>query len=463
METFEKEPIQENCPAFKEGCPYSKLTQEFFMEELQKCPEFKQGCPFKNAQNVKELLNELSKMPEAKHYSGVAHEQLLNLLKAVHSESKSLEQNVGECPVFKTEEGCPFKDVSKEGKPLVEPPAAVFEALTTSDISKLKEKCPAFKEGCPFAKMDDKNLLKEIKKCPEFKEGCAFKDAKTVEEINNKLSEMPSGDKDCCHKEALMETMKIIHSVGHEKAGECPVLQKEGCPFKSVESGGKPLVDPPEAVLPTEQKESDSLPPVHLVDITDLKEKCPAFSAGCPFASVGDHKFGKELEQCPEFKEGCPYKDGKVVGDIYKKLVDLPSFCIEGSHNAKLLSVFKHIHEVSQSLKEEMGECPVFDDGCPFKTLCSDGMPLVEKLDAHRWTIILQDSVNDVIENVNLEVQKTEPSIQLSKELKKGTKKVHREAENVHFVKEFAKGRIERHLYKELLCDLYFVYRYVWY
>ena len=270
--------MKDKCPAFKEGCPYSKITQDLFIEELKKCPEFKQGCPFKNAHNVKEVLDELSNMPEAKHHSGVAHEQLLNLLKAVHSESKSLEQKVGECPVFKTEEGCPFKDVSKEGKPLVEPPAAVFEDLTTSDISKLKEKCPAFKEGCPFAKMDDENLLKVIKKCPEFKEGCAFKDAKTVEEINNKLSEVPSGDKDCHHKEAVMETMKIIHNVCHEKAGECPVLQKEGCPFKSVESGEKPLVDAAESVLPA-----------------GVKRKYPAAATGFPFAKVcrGD---GEEKE-----------------------------------------------------------------------------------------------------------------------------------------------------------------------
>ncbi|KAJ7369775.1 heme oxygenase (decycling) 1 [Desmophyllum pertusum] len=403
-------------------------------------------------------------MPETKHHAGTAHEQLLNMLKAVHSESKSLEEKVGECPVFKTKEGCPFKDASKEGKPLIEPPAAVLESLTASDVSKLKEKCPAFKEGCPFAKMENEALLEEIKKCPEFKEGCAFKDAKTIEEIHSKLSQMPSTDKDCHHKEALMETMKLIHSVGHDKADECPVLQKEGCPFKDVESEGKPLISPAEAVLPV-KKQSESEKPsvhfVHLTDLTDLKETCPAFESGCPFAKVGEKDFGKELKQCPEFKEGCPFKDSEVVGDIYKKLVDLPSFSVEGSHGAKLLDIFKHIHEVSHSLKDEMGECPVFvtDEGCPFKTVCSDGKPLINKLDGQLWTKILESSIDNVIENVNEEIEKTEPSIQLSKELKKGTKKVHREAESIHFVKEFARGRIERHWYKELIADLYFVYR----
>ena len=93
--------------------------------------------------------------------------------------------------------------------------------------------------------------------------------------------------------------------------------------------------------------------------------------------------------------------------------------------------------------------------------LCSDGKPLIDKLDDQRWTKILQSSLEDVINNVSEEIDKTEPSMHLSKELKKGTKRVHREAENVHFVKEFAKGRIERQWYKELLADLYFVYRLV--
>ena len=276
MEAYAAELVRESCPAFKDGCPYSKLTQDLFIEEIKRCPEFKQGCPFKSTGNVTEIREELSKMPESKHHTGAAHEQLLNMLKAVHSESKSLEEKVGECPVFKTKEGCPFKDASKEGKPLIEPPAAVLESLTASDVSELKEKCPAFKEGCPFAKMDNEALLEEIKKCPEFKDGCAFKEAKTIGEIHSKLSQMPSSDKDSHHKEALVKTMKVIHSVGNEKADECPVIQKEGCPFKSVESEGKPLVEPAEAVLPA-----------------GVKRKCSEADTGCPFAKAGKEDPGK--------------------------------------------------------------------------------------------------------------------------------------------------------------------------
>ena len=470
MESYNKESVQEKCPAFKEGCPYSKLAQDLFLGEIKKCPEFKQGCPFKSTDNIKEISEELSKMPEQKHHTGPAYDQLLNVLKAVHSESKILEENLGECPVFQTEEGCPFKGAGKEGDPVIKPPMAVLTSWMASDISKLKEKCPAFKEGCPFASMDDEVLLKEIKKCPEFKKGCAFKDAKSVEEIYNQLSKMPSSDDHLHHKEALLKTMKVIHSVGQEKADDCPILQREGCPFKHVKSNGKPLINPPEAVLPsvtaTTTTDGNALvvdSEVHSVVLTDLKESCPAFESGCPFAKVEESDFEQELKKCPEFRNGCPYNDSKDIADLHRRLYDLPSFSGKDSHGTKLLEMFKHLHEVSLSLKDEMGQCPVFitDQGCPFKTLCSDGKPLIDKLDDQRWIKVLQNSVDDVMEDMSEEIKNIEPSVQLSKELKVGTKKVHREAENIQFVKEFARGRIEKHWYKHLLADLYFVYRFV--
>lgn len=272
---------------------------------------------------------------------------------------------------------------------------------------------------------------------------------------------MPSDGKSCHHKEAMLKTMKAIHSVCQEKADKCPVFEGEGCPFKSVESHGKPLINPPEAVLPTLANHKGTNSGVHFVVLTDLKEACPAFGSGCPFAKLGENDFGQDLKKCPEFKNGCPYKDSKDVGDLYKRLSNLPVFSGKESHGAQLLEMFRHLHEVSLSLKDEMGTCPVFitDQGCPFKTLCSDGKPLIDRLDDQRWTKVLQSSVDDVMKDVNEEIKNIEPSVVLSKELKVGTKRIHREAENIQFVKEFAKGRIEKQWYKHLLADLYFVYR----
>ena len=53
----------------------------------------------------------------------------------------------------------------------------------------------------------------------------------------------------------------------------------------------------------------------------------------------------------------------------------------------------------------------------------------------------------------------TDEGIHLANELKKGTMKVHRQAERVHFVKEFIKGRVEQKIYREAVSSLYFIYQ----
>ena len=196
------------------------------------------------------------------------------------------------------------------------------------------------------------------------------------------------------------------------------------------------------------------------IDVDALKDACPVFSDGCPFIKISEEGAVKEAQKCPQFKDGCPFKDAKSMADMYFKLKEIPAFA-EGAHGNVLLEILKNIHDVSRDLKEEMGDCPVFDDGCPFKTVCSDGKPLVEKLELRRWTQILQGSVDEVHISVNREVAEKSHGVELSKELKKGTKKVHREAENVHFVKNFIKGKVDRELYKMLLAVLYHVYRYI--
>jgi heme oxygenase len=50
-------------------------------------------------------------------------------------------------------------------------------------------------------------------------------------------------------------------------------------------------------------------------------------------------------------------------------------------------------------------------------------------------------------------------SVPLSENLKDGTKKSHREAENVSFVKNFIKGKVSRENYAILTGNLYHVYK----
>ena len=49
-------------------------------------------------------------------------------------------------------------------------------------------------------------------------------------------------------------------------------------------------------------------------------------------------------------------------------------------------------------------------------------------------------------------------SVNLSTQLREGTKKSHTMAENVGFVKCFLKGVVEKTSYRKLVANLYFVY-----
>ncbi|XP_031562376.1 heme oxygenase 1-like [Actinia tenebrosa] len=234
------------------------------------------------------------------------------------------------------------------------------------------------------------------------------------------------------------------------------VPEKLECPYKGVESGEKPSETAPPQVNGTPAPEE-----LKSVDLTTLRESCPAFDKGCPFAQIEEKLIPTaDIKKCPEFKDGCPFKGMESMAEVYEKLSKIPAFAGSESHGAKLLQTLKEVHNLSKELREDMGECPVFaNDGCPFKTICSDGRPLIEKLEFRRWTEVLQTTIQDNLMQAAGKVADSEPSIQLSKELKKGTKVVHREAENVHFVKEFIKGRIESYWYRVLLADLYFVYK----
>ena len=127
-----------------------------------------------------------------------------------------------------------------------------YEIVQTPEI---KQKCPAFQEGCPFAKAEEKQLVETIEKCPEFKSGCPFKDANSLAEVYEKLSHVPhsAGHESELSGQKLIEMFKKMHDTSEcleEKLGDCPVFHKEqGCPFKSVQNEeGKHLVEPVETV-----------------------------------------------------------------------------------------------------------------------------------------------------------------------------------------------------------------------
>ena len=113
------------------------------------------------------------------------------------------------------------------------------------DVAEIKQKCPAFQQACPYAKIcdeDDKNSA-------AFSNGCPFKQAKHLADVYDLLSKISAHDSPEFN---TLEAFKKIHTVSVEEgltiAGNCPVFHdengKRSCPFKSVRNEGKHLVQP---------------------------------------------------------------------------------------------------------------------------------------------------------------------------------------------------------------------------
>ena len=66
------------------------------MKAAKKCPEFHDHCPFKNVTNLAEIHEKLSQIPGVQCRSKILSEMFI----AMHIVSKSLEQNLGNYPVF---------------------------------------------------------------------------------------------------------------------------------------------------------------------------------------------------------------------------------------------------------------------------------------------------------------------------------------------------------------------------
>ena len=347
----------------------------------------------------------------------------------------------------------------------------VIEELTNVDATQLQEQCPAFKDGCPFAKVEEKQLVEAIEKCPEFKEGCPFKNAKSLAEVYEKLSHVPhaAGHESDLSGQKLIEMFKKMHDTSEcleETIGDCPVFHKEqGCPFKSVRSDdGEHLVEPVGSVV---SHIRDCGPPspskgkVMTTEVNNAKETCPAFKPTCPFSTVS-HTAGafENAMKCPDFKDGCAFRDCKNISAIYLKLQEIPDLSKETGSHGEILKILKMVHEMCNELQDEIGDCPVFNTemGCPFKTVCSDGKPMIGKLEPYLTSHALDEATESARESFEEELVLSS-GVLLSKELKEGTKKIHRSAENSFFVKQILKGNVTPVAYKLMLSNLYFIYR----
>jgi hypothetical protein len=157
-----------------------------------------------------------------------------------------------------------------------------------------------------------------------------------------------------------------------------------------------------------------------------------ADGASCPYR---DTPLGN-IRDCPAFRTGCPFKECKSIHEIRDLLATMPHGGGANKPGEKeVLAMMRSVHHTSEKLRQNLGACPVFKNGCPM----ASSRPVLA---------------------ASLVTSQSSPTSHeaFSAQIKEGTKTSHKAAENVHFVKEFLKGNIQEDLYKQLIADLYHVY-----
>eukprot|EP00746_Dinoflagellata_sp_MGD_P006331 gnl/MRDRNA2_/MRDRNA2_112344_c0_seq1.p1 gnl/MRDRNA2_/MRDRNA2_112344_c0~~gnl/MRDRNA2_/MRDRNA2_112344_c0_seq1.p1 ORF type:complete len:493 (+),score=125.21 gnl/MRDRNA2_/MRDRNA2_112344_c0_seq1:67-1545(+) len=198
---------------------------------------------------------------------------------------------------------------------------------------------------------------------------------------------------------------------------------------------------------------------------------CPAFGEGCPFtpqAVQGLLETGA-LEglnqQCPAFEKGCPWQDTSSLQDVSTKLSEMPpshridnNTTTETKASKSVSEMLQLIHAASVKHQEELGKCNVFstEQGCPFKNVTSDGLPLVNQLEEMARETWGLESLENKQADKPTDVGACPDG--LSRLLKKGTARSHRAAENVHFVRDFMQHKVSMESYRDLLAALFHVY-----
>eukprot|EP00523_Entomoneis_sp_CCMP467_P018847 CAMPEP_0168823250 /NCGR_PEP_ID=MMETSP0726-20121227/10430_1 /TAXON_ID=265536 /ORGANISM="Amphiprora sp., Strain CCMP467" /LENGTH=490 /DNA_ID=CAMNT_0008876111 /DNA_START=38 /DNA_END=1511 /DNA_ORIENTATION=+ len=185
-------------------------------------------------------------------------------------------------------------------------------------------------------------------------------------------------------------------------------------------------------------------------------------------------------QNCPAFMDskGCPFKNATSAEQVKETLLKIPSSHYEMS---SFMQVLQGLHSKSQDQKDPTFQLP---GGCPvpneikqasgsFRSVMEDmSLAAIMARMASEYEQSTQqqpsaakeedESSEEFTVDPSLVRQSAEPveprAPRLSQSLKTGTARAHEAAENVHFVKNFIQGIIDRHLYGHMILSLYYVY-----
>ena len=192
---------------------------------------------------------------------------------------------------------------------------------------------------------------------------------------------------------------------------------------------------------------------------------------------------------CPAFGDGsCPFREAKNADDVRHALLHVPPSHLE--QKGHFYRALRHLHHVSQTMQNDNDDDNKFalTGGCPVQTYSSPNASFVTAMEEWSLASIMAKMAQDLMDEEDEEetTQDDSPSNQeatsdttstttttstlpttqmqssqqvtLSQALKTGTAASHQAAEDVHFVRNFIRGKIDRTLYGELVLSLYHVY-----
>jgi len=188
-------------------------------------------------------------------------------------------------------------------------------------------------------------------------------------------------------------------------------------------------------------------------------------------------------KQCPAFaNRSCPFKDVKSPDDVSEILKELPASHTNQAipSHAILIETLAYFHRDqaieeysfsaimsrltreyhSQSKSQQSDDNTIFDESGLGMDSDEFRLPPLEqrKNDSEK----LQQEANIIAAVTEIPQSTCRPQQQerrLSEALKTGTEEAHKEAESVHFVKNFIRGKIDRNLYALFVAQMFHVYR----
>jgi len=181
-------------------------------------------------------------------------------------------------------------------------------------------------------------------------------------------------------------------------------------------------------------------------------------------------------KECPVFaNKSCPFKNAKSPDDVSQILMQLPASHTDQSlpTHAVLIETLAYFHRdqameeysfsaIMTKLAREHYANLRAQDNNDSTVLDEDDLDM----DSDEFRVRSKEDEKNTDEMHLQEVQTTpEATLQpkqerrLSEALKTGTEEAHKEAESVHFVKNFIRGKIDRSLYALFVAQMFHVYR----